>query len=115
MRFRPPTPTLLAALCAAPLLGSAPSAAAQDAATLRTRTLAASCAQCHGSDGRTPPGSAIAALAALPAPYFTEQMQAFKTGVRPGSVMPQIAKGYSDEQIARLAAYFAQTAAAVKP
>ena len=42
----------------------------------------------------------------------TEQMQAFKSGTRPGSVMPQLAKGYSDAQIEQLAAYFARPAAA---
>ena len=33
---------------------------------------------------------------------------AFKSGVRPGTVMPQLAKGYSDAQIDALAGYFAQ-------
>jgi cytochrome c553 len=42
-------------------------------------------------------------------------MLAFKTGARPGSVMPQLAKGYSDAQIAQLAAYFAQQPVPVRP
>ena len=49
----------------------------------------------------------MASLAGMPASYFTLQMKAFKTGERPATVMHQIAKGYSDEQIAQLAAYFA--------
>lgn len=93
-------------------LSAAGPAAAQDAAALRARSLAATCAQCHGTDGHTPPGVAMRTLAGMPAPYLTEQMQAFKNGVRPGSVMPQLAKGYSDAQIAQLAAYFAWPAAA---
>lgn len=100
---------------AATLLIAAPLAQAQDAAALRARSLAATCAQCHGTDGRAPPGSAIATLAGMPAPYLVEQMTAFKNGVRPGTVMPQLAKGFSDAQIVQLAAYFAQPAPAIGP
>ncbi len=35
-----------------------------------------------------------------------EQMNAFKSGARVGSVMPQLAKGFSDAQITELAAWF---------
>ena len=90
-------------------------ALAQDANALRARSLAATCAQCHGTDGRAPPGSAMVTLASMPAAYLTEQMKAFKGGTRPGTVMPQLAKGYSDAQIAQLAAYFAQPATGGKP
>jgi cytochrome subunit of sulfide dehydrogenase len=102
-------------LLSAALLCLAGTAFAQDAAALRARSLAATCAQCHGTDGHAPPGAAMTALAGMAAPYLAEQMLAFKSGVRPGSVMPQLAKGYSDAQIAQLAAYFAQQPAAVKP
>jgi cytochrome c553 len=94
-------------------------ALAQDAFALRERSLAATCAQCHGTDGHAPPGSAMTSLAGMPAPYLVEQMLAFKTGVRPGTVMPQLAKGYSDAQIGQLAGYFARvtatTATVAKP
>jgi sulfide dehydrogenase cytochrome subunit len=90
-------------------------ALAQDANALRARSLAATCAQCHGTDGRAPPGSAMATLAGMPAAYLTEQMKAFKAGTRAGTVMPQLAKGYNDAQIAQLAAYFAQPATGGKP
>lgn len=83
----------------------------QDVATLQVRSLAATCAQCHGTDGHAPAGSPMASLAGKPASYLVEQMSAFKHGVRPGTLMPQLAKGYSDEQIARMAAYFAQQVA----
>jgi cytochrome c553 len=33
-------------------------------------------------------------------------MRDFKTGVRPATIMHQLAKGYTDEQIEALAAYF---------
>ena len=34
----------------------------------------------------------------MPATYLVEQMKSFKSGTRPGTVMPQLAKGYSDAQ-----------------
>jgi cytochrome subunit of sulfide dehydrogenase len=86
---------------------------------LRTRTLAASCAQCHGTDGRgsAEPASASAAapsavnplraLAGIDAATLTAQMRAFQRNERPATVMGQIARGYTDAQIADLARYFA--------
>ena len=35
------------------------------------------------------------------------QMKEFKSGARPATLMHQLAKGYSDEQIEAIAAYFA--------
>jgi cytochrome c553 len=34
-------------------------------------------------------------------------MKAFKSGARPATVMHQLAKGYTDEQIVTIANYFA--------
>ena len=34
-------------------------------------------------------------------------MQEFKTGSAPANIMPQLARGYTDEQIALLSAWFA--------
>ena len=45
-------------------------------------------------------------LAGLQRTYLMQQMQDFKTGKRPATVMHQLAKGYTDEQIEALAAYF---------
>ena len=84
------------------------SAFAQDAASLRTRSLAASCAACHGTDGRAAVGASLPGLANMPAPDLIEQMKAFKSGARAGTVMPQLAKGYTDAQIEQLAAWFAK-------
>jgi cytochrome c553 len=38
--------------------------------------------------------------------YLAQQMQDFRAGKRPATIMHQIAKGYTDEQIDALAAYF---------
>jgi cytochrome c553 len=76
---------------------------------LRARALAATCAQCHGTDGRSAEtgSAAVPSLAGLPAAQLVAQMTAFKNGTRSGTVMPQLAKGFSDAQIAQLAAWFA--------
>ncbi|HEU4459600.1 MAG TPA: c-type cytochrome [Methylibium sp.] len=99
------SPGVVAALLA--LAALAVPAAAQDAKALATRSLAATCANCHGTDGKAVPGESMARLAGLDAAYFTEQMKAFRDGRRPATVMHQLTKGYSEEQIAALAAYFA--------
>ncbi|HPU81488.1 c-type cytochrome [Accumulibacter sp.] len=67
---------------------------------------AANCANCHGTDGKA--SGAIPALAGRDRAYLEETMQAFKTGARPATIMHQLAKGYSDEEIAVLADYFAK-------
>lgn len=74
---------------------------------LQARGLAATCAQCHGTGGKPVPGGVLPVLAGMPAPYLEAQMKAFQSGARPATVMHQIAKGYSEAQIAQLAAYFA--------
>ncbi len=82
-------------------------AQAQDAEAIRLASLAATCAACHGTQGKAAPGGAMPRLAGLDAAYSAEQMRAFRDGKRPATVMHQIAKGYSDAQITALAAYFA--------
>lgn len=72
----------------------------------RVPYFAANCANCHGTDGKA--ASAIPALAGRDRAYLEETMQAFKTGARPATIMHQLAKGYSDEEIAVLADYFAK-------
>ena len=77
----------------------------QDA--LYVRTMAASCANCHGTDGRAIPGSAMPSLAGMDRNYLAQQMRAFKAGAKPATVMTQLARGFSDVQIDVLATYFA--------
>ncbi len=74
---------------------------------LYIKSLAATCANCHGTQGKAVEGSAIASLAGLPRDYFVAQMAAFKSGARPATIMHQLSKGYSDAQIEQMAAYFA--------
>jgi cytochrome c553 len=71
------------------------------------RSLAATCAACHGTDGRAVRGSAIPSLAGLSRDYFVARMRDYRDGTLPSSIMQQIAKGFSDEQTNLLGAYFA--------
>ena len=91
------------------LTAAAGAAMAQDAPTLHARALAASCANCHGTDGRTVEGSAIPSLVGMPKSYMVMQMMAFKDGSRPATVMHQLSKGFTDQQIDSIANYFAVT------
>jgi cytochrome subunit of sulfide dehydrogenase len=74
--------------------------------TPHIRTLAASCAACHGSNGNSV--STTPSLAGLDGAYFTAQMLAFKDGSRPATVMHHHAKGLNVDEINLLAAYFSQ-------
>jgi len=89
---------LAAALAAAPVGASAQGTSA--------RNLASACAICHGTDGRAATKDIIP-LAGLPKDHIATQMRAFRDGKRPATVMHQIAKGYTDEQIELLAGWFA--------
>lgn len=70
------------------------------------RNLAASCAICHGTEGRAATQSVIS-LAGLPKDHIATQMRAFREGKRPATVMHQIAKGYTDVQVDAIAEWFA--------
>jgi sulfide dehydrogenase cytochrome subunit len=109
---------LLLAACGAVQAQTAsaqPAQAADGTTTLRTRSLAAQCAQCHGTDGRALPGAEVPGLAGQPASYLAEQMKAFRSGSRTSSVMQQLAKGFNDAQVDQLARYFASQPAGSKP
>ena len=92
---------------AAALVGAPLTTLAQTADALYVRTLAATCAQCHGTDGHTVAGSAVPGLAGMPRDYMVQQLQAFRNGSRPATVMHQIARGFSEPQMQALAGYFA--------
>ena len=80
------------------------SALAQGADPNLARNLAAACANCHGTNGVSQQG--MPNLAGQQRAYLVQQMQDFRTGKRPATIMHQLAKGYTDEQIEALAAYF---------
>jgi sulfide dehydrogenase cytochrome subunit len=71
------------------------------------RSLAATCAACHGREGHSA-AQEMVSLAGLPREHIVSQVRAFRDGSRPASIMQQIAKGYSDQQIDLIADYFAR-------
>ena len=80
--------------------------AASNLTPLGARAMAANCAACHGTNGNSA-GGAVLGLAGTNKDHFVAQMKAFKDGKREATVMHQIAKGYSDAEIAALADFFA--------
>ncbi|MGQ0442095.1 MAG: c-type cytochrome [Methylophilaceae bacterium] len=78
---------------------------------LHIRTLAASCAACHGSHGNS--AGVTPVLAGLDASYFSTQMIAFKNGERAATVMHRHAKGLNIDEIYQLALHFSQQKRAV--
>jgi sulfide dehydrogenase cytochrome subunit len=84
----------------------APSFAAPNLTESGVRSMAATCTPCHGTGGRPAPGSSVAGLAGRN--DLADVMKAFKEGKREATIMHQIAKGFSDAEIAALAAHFAR-------
>ena len=93
----------IAIVFAAGLFAFGTGAAAKDPAA---RNLAAPCAICHGTDGRAATSS-VTPLAGQSKEHIAAQMRAFRDGKRAATVMHQISKGYTDQQIDQLAAHFA--------
>jgi len=96
-----------ASLVGAVLLCATAASAQTAPAPLATRALAATCANCHGTEGRPVEGEAMPRLAGQPREALSASLRAFRDGSRPATVMHQLAKGYSNEEIDALAAYFA--------
>jgi cytochrome c553 len=93
------TPAAPAAASPAPTVAPVPT-------TTNAAYLAANCANCHGSKGQAT--GAMPSLAGLKKDYIVEQMKAFKDGKRQASIMHQLSKGYTDEQIALMAEFFSK-------
>ena len=92
---------LMAGLVAG-LLGATTLANAQ---SLQVKQWAASCSACHGTDGYSQGG--MASLAGQSKAELIKKMNEYKTGKRTASIMHQLSKGYTDEQIEEISAYFA--------
>ena len=87
-------------------LGAACTASqAQNITSTQARNWASACFNCHGTDGNAQPG--MEALAGMSKDDMTKKMLDFKAGRKPATIMHQLSKGYSDEQIAAIAGYFA--------
>ena len=69
------------------------------------RSLAATCANCHGTHGQA--RGDMKPLAGVSAEKIVAMMADYKNGNQPATIMHQIAKGYSDDQIRLIAGHFA--------
>jgi len=85
-------------------------AAAAEPSTFDVTVLAATCANCHGTDGRSP--GSIPTIAGRPEAILASQLNAFKSDNPPAgtTVMNRLTKGLSDAQIGALATHFSQIA-----
>jgi len=83
---------------------AAPTAFAQSDSTL-ARNLAATCANCHGTGGKSQ--GIVPSLAGQPKADLMQKMNEFRDGKRAAAVMHQIAKGYTPEQIDLVTSWFA--------
>ena len=108
---RPRTPGIRSAACAALLL-AAPLAQAQAPDAHLARNLAATCANCHGTNGNA--RGDMKPLAGVSADKILAAVADYRNGNQPATIMHQIAKGYTDAQMKLIAEYFAAQPAAKK-
>ena len=66
---------------------------------------AASCSGCHPASARV--ASPVPRLNGLDRAAIVRAMQEFRSGQRTGTVMDRIAKGFTDEEIQAIAAWYA--------
>lgn len=81
------------------------SALGAQAQVAQVKVWAAACANCHGTDGRAQPG--MESLAGKDKDEMLQKLLDFKSGRKPATLMHQLSKGYTDEQLAEISAYFA--------
>ncbi len=91
---------VLALLPAFPL-----AAAAQAPDPNLARNLAATCSACHNVTGKAEAG--MPSLAGQSRDQILQALREFRDGKRSGTVMNQLAKGYTDAQLDLISAYFA--------
>lgn len=96
--------------------------AAENAAlnTVHIRSLAASCAACHGTNGKAAPtaagaGVSGAVLAGMDKEHISSKLMAFKSGSASATVMHRHAKGLTDDEILALADYFSSQPTGAAP
>jgi len=94
---------VLAALC---VLSGWAHAQDADANARAARYLAANCANCHGTTGNAQ--GAMPSIAGQQKAFIVDQMKAFRDGKRPATIMHQLAKGYTDQQVELIADHFSR-------
>lgn len=72
-------------------------------ANINQLSLAATCANCHGTNGVGVPNGGMPQINQLTSEAMLTQLKAFKSGARSGTIMHQLTKGYTDEQLQTIA------------
>lgn len=93
---------LATGILAAALLTVAPGIASAE--NKNADLLSTGCVVCHGQGGNSQ--GYIPAINELSAKAIAERMREFRDGKRAGTIMPKIAKGYTDAQIDAMAGHF---------
>ncbi|MFV8824062.1 c-type cytochrome [Thauera sp. WH-2] len=70
------------------------------------RNLAATCANCHGTNGHSVGG--MDSLAGESKEKLMQKLADFRSGDKPATIMHQIAAGYTDEQLDLITTWFAE-------
>ena len=96
------------ALAQAPASPPSPAFAPSNLTDKGVLAMAANCAPCHGTGGRAAPGTTVPGLAGRDSGDIRDAMIQFKEGKRGATVMHQIAKGFTDAEIAAMAEYFSK-------
>ncbi|NLY28189.1 MAG: hypothetical protein GX049_11715 [Alcaligenaceae bacterium] len=81
--------------------------AAAEPSTFDVTVLAATCANCHGTDGRSP--GSIPSIAGRPETILAAQLNAYRSDTPPAgtTIMNRLVKNFDDAQIEALARHFA--------
>ena len=95
----------MAGICLPGTLGVAQAEARPDPDL--ARNLAATCANCHGTNGRAVQSAGNEELAGVPKDKLMQKLRDFRSGAKPATIMHQISKGYTEAQLELVAAYFA--------
>ena len=101
---------IVTGVVAAVLAGAASAQAA--ASATQGRNLAAQCANCHGTNGKSV--AEVPSLAGQPAATIVQKMKDYRDGKLPASIMHQLSKGYTDEQVALMADFFSKQVSQAK-
>ncbi|UVA79359.1 c-type cytochrome [Pandoraea commovens] len=88
----------------------APSAAQSSRAEpdWQARDWAMACMSCHNASAPVSAGKAtLTVLDGRPAAELMDSLRSLRDGKRPATLMPQLLKGYREDELQRIAAYFA--------
>ncbi len=88
------------------LRGADPEAGKQLAANGKPGAGVQACIACHGPAGITPTGGIFPNLAGLSSEYLAKQLADFRSGTRVQPLMNTIARGLTEQEIGRVAAYY---------